>query len=466
MHTSERIDFGTGKVSTVIIKQALPLTIAQLVQFLYSTVDRIYIGHISGVGVNALSGIGLTVPFVIFILGLSQLFGNGGTPIFSIARGSGDKERASLTLGNSFTMLLIASVVMTILFQILMHPLLYAFGASDNTYPFAASYLRIYLLGTAFTMLASGLNDYILAQGYPRTAMLSTLIGAVINVAIDPLFIFTFNLGIRGAAIATVISQAVSCAWVLCFLFGKKALYRINSKNIRLKLSICLKTMSVGLTGFVMQIGNCVVSIVANKSLNFYGGDLYVGIMTVVNSVCSVMRVAVDGITNGAKPVIGFNYGAAKFDRVKRSIVFSSVTALIYTGLAWAVVYFFPNFFFNIFSSEPELASVGTKYLHLYFLAYIFMALQFSGQSTFMALGMSKPAIFFSLLRKVFIVVPLTIILPMFTSDPIAGVFLAEPISNILGGTASFVTMYFTVYRKLGKNRKKEKHGLPTSAIS
>lgn len=450
-------DFGQGSVALLITKQALPLTASQLAQLVYSLTDRIYIGHIQGTDTTPLTGLGLTFPIVSIITAFTLLFGQGGAPLFSIARGEGNNKKASDILYNSFMMLVMAAMALTLCGYAFMKPLLYQLGASDASYPYAASYLHIYLIGTVFTMLATGLNFYITAQGFPKTAMVTVLSGAFLNMALDPVFIFALGLGIKGAAVATIISQFASCVWVLHFLTGKKALVPLKIKGRTMNPGTCGKILSMGFTGFVMEITNAATQIVCNRTLVKYGkeqSDTYIMIMTIISSVRSVMSVAVNGITSGAQPVIGFNYGAKKYDRVKKGIRTMAIFGFIYTAVAWLIIFLFPGFFISIFSKDASANAMAVPYLHIFFMAYVFMSLQFAGQSTFMSLGKAPQAIFFSLLRKALLVIPLTLILPMYLADPISGVFWAEPISNIIGGSASFFTMFFTVYRKLGKGSK------------
>lgn len=443
-------DFSKGKVWKNIVLQAVPLTLAQFVQLLYNVVDRIYIGHLEGTGGMALTGVGLTFPIVTLVAAFTSLFGMGGTPLFSMARGAGDNKRAGKILGNVFSLLLFSSVVLFVLCQIFLKPILYLFGASDASYMYAAQYLRIYLFGTAFSMLATGLNGFINAQGFPKMGMLTTVIGALLNLVLDPIFIFVFNMGVSGAALATVISQMVSAVWVFRFLTGKKVMLRIKRECLKLSFKMVKEITTLGMAGFIMQATNCLVQIVCNATLQKYGGDLYVGVMTVVNSVRELLSLPVQGITSGAQPVLGFNYGAKKYERVREGIRFSAFIGIAYTIAAWIFVLAFPRALISIFSGSGEMVDVGVTALHIYFFGFCFMAFQFAGQSVFQALGYAKQAIFFSLLRKAIIVVPLTLILPA-VGFGVNGVFLAEPISNFIGGLASFFTMYFTVYRRLGK---------------
>ena len=443
-------DFSRGKVWRHIVAQAVPLTLAQLTQLLYNIVDRVYIGHLPGADSTALTGLGLTFPVVTLIAAFTALFGSGGTPLFSIARGAGDKERAGQILGNVFSLLTASSFLLMAFCYIAQKPMLYLFGASDASYAYASAYLVIYLLGTPFSMLTTGLNGFINAQGFPRIGMLTTVLGAVINLALDPLFIFTFDMGVAGAALATILSQCISCLWVLRFLTGGKVLIRLERRHMRVQLPLVRQIASLGLSGFIMQGTNCLVQIVCNATLHTFGGDLYVGMMTVINSVRSVLDMPVFGINNGAQPVLGFNYGAKAYGRVREAIRFTAVCGVLYTVLAWGVVFLFPEFFIGIFTSDLQLIAIGPESLRLYFFGFFFMAFQFVGQTAFTSLGFARQAIFFSLLRKAVIVVPLTLLLPRLGLG-VSGVYLAEPISNAIGGLACFTTMMLTVYRKLGQ---------------
>ena len=442
-------DFSNGKISKNIIRQAIPLTLAQLVQLLYNIVDRIYIGHLPENGNMALTGVGLTFPIITLIAAFTNLYGTGGAPLFSIARGAKKETHAEKIMGNVVTLLVGSSLILFLFCYFFRKPILYLFGASDDSYPYADQYLRIYLLGTAFSMLTTGLNGFINAQGFPGIGMLTTIIGAVLNLVLDPLFIFYFHMGVAGAALATVISQLVSAVWVLRFLTGKKVLLRIKKENLRIDWHLAKTICTLGTSGFIVQATNCTVQIVCNATLQSYGGDLYVGIMTVLNSVREILSLPVQGITSGSQPVLSFNYGARKYDRIRQGIRFTAFLGIAYTMIAWIFVMLFPGFLFSVFTNNPLMKLDGIQALKIYFFGFFFMAFQFTGQCTFQALGFAKRAIFFSLLRKAFIVVPLTILLPM-AGFGVNGVFLAEPISNVIGGLACFTTMYFTVYRKLG----------------
>lgn len=441
-------DFSKGSVRRLIIAQAVPLTTAQAVQLLYNVVDRIYIGHLEHIGDIALTGLGITFPVIVIIAAFTCLFGTGGTALFSIARGQGKEDEAEKIIGNVFSLLLLSSVILFAGCMLCIRPILFLFGASEQSYLYASQYLQIYLFGTLFSMLSTGLNGYINAQGFPKTGMLTTVLGALINIILDPIFIFAFHMGVRGAALATVISQMISALWVLRFLTGPNAILKLKKRNIRIDLSRTGQIMSLGLPGFVMQGTNSLVQIVCNNQLQIYGGDLYVGILTVISSVREIVSLPVSGISSGAQPVIGYNYGAKENQRVKEGIRFTAVLGTLYTLAAWLIIMLLPRQLIGIFSSDAQTIETGAKMLNIYFFGFVFMAFQFSGQSIFQALGKAKQAVFFSLFRKAMIVVPLTLLLPSLGFGE-TGVFLAEPISNAIGGLACFLTMWFTIYRKL-----------------
>lgn len=445
-------DFSKGNVVHNILNLAFPMTIAQLVNVLYNIVDRIYIGHLPENSTLALTGIGLCLPIITAVIAFANLFGMGGAPLCSIARGEGNNQKAERIMGNSFSLIIIFGIILTILIFLFKSPLLYLFGASDETFLYANDYLTIYLFGTLFVMISLGMNNFINSQGFGKVGMISVVIGAVINIILDPIFIFVLNMGVKGAALATVISQFISTIWVMRFLTSKKAILVLKVKYFSLDSIIVKRIISLGLSGFVMAITNSAVQIVCNIRLSQYGGDLYVGVMTVINSIREVITLPVTGLTNGAQPVMGYNYGAQSYQRVKTSIKFLAVSCISYTLITWGVLIAFPEFFIKIFNKNPDLINAALPSLKIYFFGFFMMSLQFTGQSVFVALGKAKHAIFFSLLRKVVIVIPLTLILPMVFNLGIYGVFLAEPISNFIGGSASFFTMLFTLWPEL--NRK------------
>lgn len=446
-------NFAQGEVYKHIVRMAIPMTIAQLVQVIYNIVDRIYIGHLPDASSLALTGLGLTFPVITLISAFTNLFANGGAPLCSIERGRGDEAKAERIMGVTFFCLLVVSLLAMLVGYSFMKPLLYLFGASDDTYSYARSYLLIYLLGTPFVMAGTGMNGFINAQGFGKIGMITVVAGAVFNIILDPVFIFVFGLGIEGAAIATVVSQFISAVWVLSFLNGKKTLLKIKRTNMTFDSGMVKDITSLGLAGFFVEATNGAVQIACNSTLRLFGGDIYVGIMTVLNSVRDLFTLPVRGISSGAQPVIGFNYGAKEPERVNKGIKFMTFIATAYTLVAWIIVLVIPEALIGIFNSEAQMIELGTPALKIYFFGFIFMALQFSGQSTFTALGQAKHAIFFSLLRKIVIVVPLTLLLPR-VGLGVTGVFMAEPISNIVGGLACFTTMTFTVRRLLGTMNK------------
>ena len=422
----KKIDFDNDSIKKNILQAALPMLAAQILSLLYNIVDRIYIARIPDMGTTALGAVGLCFPIIMLTIAFSNLFGSGGAPLFSIKRGMSDDRAANTIMNTSFTMVCTFAVVFTALCMIFAKPLLIVFGASENALKYALPYLLIYLIGTLPSMISTGMNPFINAQGYSTTGMLSVAIGAVANLVLDPLFIFGFNFGIKGAAIATVISQILSALYVLHFL-RKKAELKVRlmtlsefSENTRYAKDI----ISLGTSGCVMQLTNSLVSICCNNVLSVTGGDLYISVMTIVSSIRQMVETPIYAIVEGSSPVLSYNYGAKRPARVRKSI-------------------------FTIFCPDATLMDDAVKALNIYFAAFIFMDLQYIGQTTFKSLNKKKRAIFFSLLRKVFIVVPLTYILPYSFGMGTDGVFMAEPVSNVIGGSICFVTMLGTVLPEL-----------------
>ena len=442
-------DFSKGSMARNVVTMAIPMTMAQLVNILYSVVDRMYLGHIPGSGQLELAGLGLSLPIISIIMGFANLCGMGGGPLCSIHRGRGEDKEAERVLGNSFVLLVIFGVGIPLLFLPFREPLLYFFGASNATYPYAQEYITIYLLGTPFVMVGLGLNPFINAQGFARRGMMTVLLGAVVNIVLDPVLIFGFDLGIRGAAWATVIAQALSAAWVLKFLTGRKAILRLRTDCMPLAWPRVRRILGLGLSGFFVNLTNSLVQVVCNKTLFFYGGDLYVSVMTVINSIREVTFMGVPGITNGAQPVLGYNYGAECYQRVRQGIRFTVAATVGYAALIWAAAMLVPGVLIRIFNDGPELLAAGIPAMRIYFCMFVVMSLQMVSQAIYVALGRSKSAIFFSLLRKAIINAPLTVLLaiPLGTT----GVFVAEAISQLIGGLASSLTMYFTAYRPMSR---------------
>lgn len=447
MKQNDTNDFSKGSVIGNIMRIAIPMMVAQFINVLYNVVDRIYIGRMGADATNALTGLGVCLPLITVVMAFANLISSGGAPLFSIARGRGDERETKLLLGNSFLLLLIYGAAITILIYAFEEPLLRLLGASNETLPYAKDYMNIYAAGTIFVMISLGLNSFINAQGFAKTGMFTVIIGAVLNIVLDPLFIFVFGMGVKGAALATVISQLASAVWTVLFLTGKRTLIKLSVSAMRPQKKRIIKINTLGMSGFIMAATNSAVTTVCNSTLSVWGGDLYIAIMTIISSVRDVVQMPVMGMTNGIQPVIGFNYGAGCGKHVKAAIRDSAAVLIIYTGVMWIAVILFARQFLGMFSGDANVIEAGVRPLHIYFFGFVFMALQFTGQSVFTGLGKTKQAIIFSLLRKVFIVIPLTIILPYWFG--VDGVFIAEPVSNVIGGTACFITMIFTVYRKI-----------------
>lgn len=454
MTQTNRSDFSQGSLSGNILRLAGPMTLALLVNTLYSIVDRVYIGHMAEGGKLALTGIGLAAPILMVISAFQSLCSTGGAPLFSIARGEGDPERASRIQGNAYALLLGFGILLTAAGYLLKEPVLWLTGASEITFQYANDYLNVYLAGTVFVLTGVGMNPYINAQGFGRTGMLTVLVGAVLNILLDPLFIFVFHWGVKGAALATVISQLASALWVLRFLTGKQAIIPLRAGALRLQGKIVKRMLGLGIAGFVMSFTNSAVSFFYNNSLARLGNDTYVAVMTVINSLRELSFMPVSGVTEGAKPVLGFNYGAGLPDRCRKCIRIMTFMVAGYCFVMWGALMLFPGFFVRIFNSDPELLKVGVYGVRHYYAMFFFMTFQMVGQNVFTALGLAKRAVFFSLLRKFIILLPLILLMPSITGLGADGVFWAEPVSQLIGGTACYATMYFTVYRPLGRNKK------------
>ena len=452
-----RVDFGNGKTLTNIAATALPMFVAQILNLLYNIVDRIYIARIPRIGTAALGAVGLCFPIVILITAFTNMFGSGGAPLFSISRGAGNRKEASMIQNTAFFMLLVTAGVLTVLGEFIGSPLLRVFGASDQAMVHALPYLRIYLLGTIFSMIATGMNPFINAQGYSTIGMTTVMIGAVANIILDPVMIFVLGLGVEGAAIATILSQALSAAFVLRFLLGKKVDYclrLLRADEIRSCGPRARRIIGLGMAAFIMQLTNSLVSISCNNVLAHVGGDLYVSIMTIINSARQMLETPLLSITEGTSPIISFNYGAGRYKDVKKAGAIMFLLSLFYAGGVWILIRLFPAFVIGIFSSDAGLMETALPSFNLYFSTFIFMVFQHCGQIVFKSLGKKNHAIFFSLFRKGLIVVPLTYLLPYAFHMGTAGVFAAEPVSNVLGGMACFITMLLVVLPELNGRKK------------
>ncbi len=445
----QKNDFSKGSIPKAIWSLALPMIAAQVINILYSVVDRMYLGHMEGVGRLALTGLGICLPIISIVIAFANLCGMGGAPLCSIHRGKGEHEEAERILGNSFTLLLLFGGCITALFLLVKKPVLYLFGASDATFGYADDYLTIYLLGTLSVMIGLGLNPFINSQGFGKTGMMTVLLGAVVNIILDPIFIFGLKLGVRGAALATILAQTCSAVWVLRFLTGEKAILRLRLSTMKLQARRVRRILSLGVSGFLMAMTNSLVQVLCNASLQYYGGDLYVGVMTVLNSVREVLSMPAQGFGNGLQPVLGFNYGAKEYGRVREGIRFGTKTSILYMGTVWAVIMLFPQLFIHIFNSEAQLLEAGVPAMRMYFSAFFIFGLQMAGQNAFVALGKAKQASFFAVFRKVIVLTPFLLLLPLRIG--VDGVFWAESLSQAIGGIACYLTMYFTVYRPLGQ---------------
>lgn len=449
----KQIDFDKGRTSVNILQTAFPMFVAQVLNLLYSIVDRIYIGRIPGEGTAALGGIGLCFPVITLITAFTNLYGSGGAPLFAIARGQKQHAKAEHILNTSFRLEILTGIILTLTVLLTGRQILLLFGASDTSMQYALPYLRIYVIGTVFVMTATGMNPFINAQGFSQIGMLTVVIGAVSNIILDPVFIFMLDMGVCGAAIATIISQGLSAAFVMRFLSGRRspAAYKLKLKGLPIlpDRASSVNIVSLGISSFVMQFTNSVVTAVCNHVLMGLGGELYVSVMTIISSLRQVLEVPSASITDGASPIISYNYGARRPQKVREGIFVMSVAAGTYTLIGWIAVERMPHLLLSIFTSDSELIETALPALKLYFMAFIGMALQHSGQTTFKSLNKRRQAIFFSLFRKVILVVPLTIILPHMFGLGTNGVFIAEPISNIVGGSAAFIAMLLTVLPEL-----------------
>lgn len=437
---------GTENITRLMISLAIPSVLAQIVNVLYNIVDRIYIGRIPGVGAVALTGVGVTFPIITIISAFSGFASGGGAPLAAIALGQGDRKRAERILGNGVSMLLFFTVILMAFFFVFQKPLLYVFGASDNTIGYSSTYISIYLLGTVFVELAVGLNTFISAQGQARTAMFSVLIGAVVNIVLDPIFIFVFHMGVAGAAVATIISQALSAAWVLRFLCSEKSGIRLKKAGMKLDFSLIGQIMALGVSPFVMSATESAITIVMNHGLQVYGGDLYVGSMTILQSVLQLVFVPISGFTNGVQPIISYNFGAGKFDRVKmtikRMISITFLAAFVYVVFAMLR----PGLFARLFTTDEDLIALVKKVLPVYIAGMSVFGVQSGVQSSFLGLGQAKISLCIALLRKVILLIPLALILPRFFG--VMGVYYAEPVADILSVlTAS--TLFLLNIRKI-----------------
>lgn len=441
MRNDEKL--GTAPLGRLMLSLALPTVLAQLINVLYNVVDRIYIGHMQGDGNLALTGVGVTLPIITLIAAFSAFAGAGGAPLAAIELGKKDERKASLIMGNSAWLLVFFSIVLTIGFLIFKVPILYAFGASSKTIAYANEYITIYLLGTIFVQLALGLNAFISGQGAAKAAMLSVLIGAVINIVLDPIFIFDLHLGVRGAALATVISQFVSAVWVVSFLKSKRSV--LHLKLVRPDKSLILKIAALGIAPFVMQSTESLVTITFNTGLQRYGGDLYVGSMSILMSIMQLIVIPVNGITQGVQPIVSYNYGAGNRLRVKETVIRLVSVCLLGTLILAGVAIFCPGIYASMFTNDAELVALTCRIMPIFFLGIAIFGIQAACQSTFLALGQAKVSLFIAMLRKIILLIPLALILPKFLG--VKGIYIAEPVSDVISVIVTSVLCVITLKR-------------------
>lgn len=441
--SSNKTDLGSGNVKSLLLKLAIPAVVAQVINLLYNIVDRIYIGHIPEIGTNALTGVGLCLPILMLVNAFATLAGGGGAPRAAIAMGQGKKEDAENILGNCFSTLIIIAIILTVTLSLTAEPLLWLFGASENTIPYAMDYMRIYLLGSIFVLIVMGMNPFLTTQGFAKFAMITTVIGAVINIVLDPIFIFGLNMGVSGAALATIISQCVSAIWVLRFLTGKQTILKLQVKNLKLKASVILPCLALGISGFIMLSTESLLSISFNSSLSKFGGDLAVGSMTIISSVSQLITLPLSGICQGAQPIVSYNFGAGNKERVLSVFKYTLLICASYTTLGWILTMTVPQVFAGIFSSDAALIENAAWCMRIYMAGIFAFGFQISCQQTFVALGQAKTSLLLACLRKLVLLIPLIFILPIFFENKVFAVFLAEPVSDIVAAavtTIIFVT--------------------------
>ena len=446
----KHVDLGTGPVGRLLFSLALPTITSQIVNMLYNLVDRVYIGHmqpVETVGKLALTGVGVCLPIIMVISAFAALMAMGGAPRASIEEGRGNLAESERIMGNSMTMLVAAAVVLTAVFLLFAEPMLRVFGASDNTIGYALDYMHIYALGTIFVQATLGMNAYITAQGFTVVGMKTVLIGAGLNTVLDPVFIFAFNMGVRGAALATILSQAVSAVWVLKFLTGPKTKWRLRAVNLRPRAKVVLPSLALGMSPFIMQATESLITVCFNSSLLKYGGDIAVGAMTVLSSIMQFAMMPLQGLTQGAQPIVSYNYGARNPQRVRRAFKVLLIACVTYSLTLWALVQLFPQIFALLFTPNQELVDYAAWALRIYMAATGIFGVQVACQQTFVALGNAKTSLFLAALRKIILLIPLIFILPHFFADKSFAVFLAEPVADVLA-VCTTATMFFFLFRK------------------
>lgn len=453
---SQEVDLGKEPVGHLLFILAVPAITSQVVNALYNMVDRMYIGHIPEVGSAALTGVGVCFPIIMIISAFAYLFGMGGAPRASIFMGKKDNDTAEKILGNCTTSLMIIAVLLTVLVLIFQEPLLYLFGASENTIGYAMDYMTIYAIGTIFVQLTLGLNAFISAQGFSKISMLTVVIGAVTNILLDPIFIFGLNMGVQGAAVATVMSQALSAIWAFWFLSGKNTILKLKRENLKINFHILLPCIALGVAPFAMQATESVLVLCFNSSLLKYGGDLAVGAMTILSSVMQFAMLPLQGLTQGGQPIISYNYGAKQGDRVQKAFKLQTISCFSYSSILWLLIMIFPSLFVAIFTSDSQLTEITIWALRIYMAGVLLMGIQISCQQTFIAFGNSKKSAFLAVFRKILVLIPLIYILPMFISDQVFAVFLAEPIADTIAVLTTSTMFYFEMKNKMKEMQTKQ----------
>lgn len=450
MQRNQTEELGSCSVGKLLFKLAVPAVAAQIINLLYNLVDRMYIGHIANIGKLALTGVGVCLPLIMLISAFAALVSMGAAPRASIFLGKGEHENAEKTLGNSFSLLIILSLIITVIFFFFSKDLLLLFGASENTIEYAVDYMKIYSLGTIFVQLTLGLNAFISAQGFATVSMMTVLIGAIFNIILDPILIFGFNMGVSGAALATIISQSLSMIWILFFLTGKKSTLKLRKENLRLSKEIIIPSIILGLSPFIMQSTESLITVCFNSSLLKYGGDIAVGAMTILTSVMQFSMLPLTGLTQGGQPIISYNYGAKNSARVKKAFNILLISCVSYSFILWALAMITPRSFVLIFNNDPELVEFTSHALRIYMAVSCVFGVQIACQQSFIALGNAKTSLFLALLRKIILLIPLIYIIPMFMSDKTTAVFMAEPVADLLAVTTTSI-LFFIQFRKAMK---------------
>ena len=447
----QKNQLGEGSVGKLLWKLSLPAIVAQLVNLLYNMVDRIYIGHIPEQGDLALTGLGLCFPIIMIVTAFAQLIGGGGAPRVAIHMGKGEKEEAEKILGSGVATLVLIAAVITVLLELAGAPILRLFGASDQTLPYALDYMRIYVIGTICVMMSLGLNPFITTQGFSKDAMKTVIIGALCNIILDPIFIFLLGMGVKGAAFATIISQGISAVWVLRFLTGKKSILHIKKEYFKIDWDIMKPVLALGISPFIMSATESAINIAFNMQLSRFGGDIAVGAMTILSSIMQLQMMPVQGVSQGAQPIMSFNYGAGNMERVKKTYKLLLVCCLSYTMIFWAAVQLFPQVFVGIFNKSPELLETTTWALRIYMAVSGMFGIQMAVQQTFVSLGQAKLSLFIACLRKIILLIPLIFILPTFFPDKVFAVFLAEPVSDFISVTVAATLFLLNIKKILSK---------------